>query len=56
MFELSHARPVAGVICSVSRWIVASNVAPITSGNCPCSCNIPLSGDHHIRNDRASYR
>ena len=30
-------------------WIVASNVAPITSGNCPWRCNIPLSGVHHIR-------
>ena len=54
--KLSHARPVAGFICSVSFWTVASNVAPITSGNCPCSCNIPLSGVHHILNDRASYR
>ena len=31
-------------------------MAPITSGNCPCRCNIPLSGVHHIRNDRAAYR
>ena len=35
---------------------MASNVAPMTSGNCPLRCNIPLSGDHHIRRLRAAYR
>ena len=54
--KLSHAWPLAGFLCSVSRWIVASNVAPSTSGNWPCRCSMPLSGVHHIRNDRASYR
>ena len=52
----SHARPFAGLACSAIRWIVASNLAPITSGNWPCSCNIPVSFAHHIRNDRASNR
>jgi len=47
--KLSHAFPVAGFICSVSRWIVASNVAPMTSGSWPWSCNMPVSGVHHIR-------
>jgi len=36
--------------------MVASNVAPSTSDNWPCRCNIPLSGVHHIRRLRASYR
>jgi hypothetical protein len=56
VLEAVPSLTLTGLACSVIFWIVASNVAPITSGNWPCSCNIPLSGVHHIRNDRAAKR
>ncbi len=52
----AHASPLAGFIRSVSRVIVASNSAPITSGNWPRTCRNPLSFVHHIRSDRAACR
>ena len=53
---VSHGWPVGGRIRSVSWWMVASNWAPITSGNSPRTCNMAWSGVHHIRTDRASRR
>ena len=48
--------PVAGRMRS-TRWLmVVSNAAPSTSGSSPRIASMPVSGCHHIRNDRASRR